>query len=300
MIGKKRMKKILKYTLISFGLLLILILAYPVGYFVSNPSRVIEETEYAEYKGIVAYVINLDRSKHSFEFVMPNINVLGFPTEKISGIDGKTLPAHEFKNKVDMDAYFKHMNHFPQKGTIDCSLSHIKAWQALLDSPYEYAIIFEDDVKFEPEKLKNTIEELMKEPHLWDLNSFDILHNGTPLTLKTFENKQKMVVYLTNVSHTGCYILNRKAAKRLLEKALPINLPIDHYFTRSWEFGLKFTGIENPRLVHQRFPTSEIARTSRYNEAKPGLLHKAHKVLFQIQTTVIRGLYTINNYLKGK
>ena len=37
-------------------------------------------------------------------------------------------------------------------------------------------------------------------------------------------------------------------------------MPIDHYFTRSWELDIKFTGIENPRLVTQSYGDSDITK----------------------------------------
>jgi hypothetical protein len=63
-------------------------------------------------------------------------------------------------------------------------------------------------------------------------------------------------------------MINRKGAKNLLEKALPIKMPVDHYFTRDWELGIKFTGVENPNLVHQTFGDSDIERTTKVQSEK--------------------------------
>ena len=77
-----------------------------------------------------------------------------------------------------------------------------------LESPFEYAVIFEDDVSFDPTKLRLVIEELIQNNKYWDITSFEISHRGAPLTIKSFPDNQKLVVYLTEISHTGAYILN--------------------------------------------------------------------------------------------
>ena len=40
--------------------------------------------------------------------------------------------------------------------------------------------------------------------------------------------------------------------------ALPIKMPVDNFFRRSWEFDTIFAGVENPRLVSQSFGDSII------------------------------------------
>jgi hypothetical protein len=52
-------------------------------------------------------------------------------------------------------------------------------------------------------------------------------------------------------------MINRQAAHKLLKKFYPIKMPLDHYFTSAWEFGLKFAGVE-PRMVFQKFGDSQI------------------------------------------
>ena len=283
--------------------LLCAILCYPVGYFVldnhADKQILVQQKQNSSPKSIEysvgAYVINLDRSIGRYEYVKNTIYKLGLPLERISAVDGATLSPEQIKQVADLQSYNIFLGHAPERGTIGCSLSHIKAWQKFLDSNLDFAVIFEDDISFEPEKLRSTIDNLIENQTMWDVVSFEIHHRGMPLTIKSLSNRQNLVIYLTNVSHAGAYMLNRSAAEKLLAKALPIKMPIDHYFTRGWELDIKFTGIE-PRLVHQTFGQSDIAQTKTFNHDQKISLGYIRRALYTIQSSLIRFIYNLKIY----
>ncbi len=297
-----------KKILYSLSIVLILIFGYPIGYFVSHETKSNQKSlekarvDFSDTPEV--FIINLDRSKERFEKIQPLVLQLGFPTKRISAIDGSKLQEQDSKEKVDEKQYLKLMGDFPKKGTIGCSLSHIKTWEKFLASDSQYAIVFEDDVSFDPEKLKKVVHELIQNKQLWDIVTFEIHRHGNPLTLKKLQNNQELVVYLTEITDAGAYIINRNAAKTLLEQALPINIPIDLYYGRGWEFGLKFTGIENSRLVYQTFGDSEIRNTKsiphKKNTASKNITFRIHKGIFRIQTMIIRFFYNLKIYLQFK
>jgi glycosyl transferase, family 25 len=297
----------LKKVFISIAsvLLVFVLLAfvYPVGYFVleADPKMKGKDLSHtlSPHQGVVAYIINLDRSQDRYAYVKPNVDQLGIPVERISAVEGKALSDAEINEAVDVQTFKEFLSHFPKKGTIGCSLSHIKAWKAFLASPFEYAVIFEDDVNFDSVKLRTMMNDLTQNGKYWDVVSFELSHRGTPLTIKSFPNGQKLVVYLTEISHTGAYMLNREAATKLLEKSLPIKMPIDHYITRGWEFGLKFTGIENPRLVYQRYGTSEINQTNHLLGTDTNVFSAVKKCVYKLQSYTIRFFYNLKCYMES-
>ncbi len=295
------MKEIFNLLNFIFIGILIIFLSFPIGYFIFDKKNNLnyEIHKNNSYEGIGTYLINLDRSKERLKHVKNSIEKLGFETQRISAVDGAILSQEEINNKVDISSYRNFLGHSPKLGTIGCSLSHIKVWENFLKSPYKYALVLEDDISFSPEKLRSTIDYLTKDDSSWDITSFELSHSGLPLTLKTFPNNQKLSVYLAEVTHTGAYIINRKAAQKLLEKSLPIKLPIDHYFTRAWEFDLKFTGIENPRIVKQTFESSEISNTNNFSQEKLGFLSRVEKVLYKFQSSTIRFLYNLKVYIEN-
>jgi glycosyl transferase family 25 len=294
----------------------ILFFCYPVGYFIldSKPKHIDFPFSITGGEGVGAYLINLDRSKERYESIKPYVDQLNLPTERIEAVDGSKLSEDEIKEKVDLEACRIFLGYTPKRGTIGCSLSHIKLWQTFLKSNYKYALVFEDDVSFEPKKLKVVIEDVLKNSTLWDIVNFEINCDGRmPVPIKTLVNNHQLCLYLSRSTHTGCYMINRKAAKHLLEKALPIKMPVDHYFTRSWELGVRYTGVENPTLVHQTFGDSIIEQTKILVDEniksvfflKTRVDENISSVVFlkiimcATQTSIIRFLYNLKEYVFG-
>jgi glycosyl transferase family 25 len=213
------------------------------------------------YNNLIIYLINLDFSPTRLEYMLPKIQALPFPFQRISAIDGKTLSKTEIEEKFDLRGYYKFMGKFEPIGAFGCSLSHIKTWETFLQSNYEFALILEDDVDFDPLILSETIQNLIRNKKFWDINTFDPANNkkGTPINIIKFQ-KNNLSLYLTKIINANAYLISRTAAKKLLEKALPIKMPIDLYLNRGWELGLIFTGI-SPRLASQKFGNSQIGST---------------------------------------
>ena len=148
---------------------------------------------------------------------------------------------------------------------------------------------------------RETIEYLIKDSKLWDITTFHLVKDGRPLVLKTLPNNQDLVVYLEKVYGTVAYVINRHAAKKLLEKSLPIKMPVDNYFTMSWELDLKFTGIENSRIAIQFMGDSDIGtENSRYIKGKSSIFDRIKRRLYKKQSYIIRYLYNLKIYLKNK
>ena len=273
------------------GLLLIILLCYPYGYYVLTPGPSLEIGN--GKTGI--YLINLARSTKRLEYVRPNIEALNLPWQRIEAVDGKMLSEEKISSILDSKQYIIYQGSYPNRGTLGCSLSHIKAWQKFLGTNDSYAIIMEDDITFQPFKLKKVLQELASMPDVWDIVNLELSHNGLPLRLRHLPEND-LSIYLTEVTHAGAYLLNRKAAHILLEKALPIKMPIDHYFTRSWEFGLKFTGIEKPRLISQQFGDSEINNTHKINQRQLSTIQNFQRGIFKIQSYIARFAYNLKIY----
>jgi len=231
------------------------------------------------------YLINLDKAKDRLEQINPLLADVGLPVIRFSAVYGKDLTDEYIDSIVDYDSYEKFLAKEPGKGTIGCYLSHVKTWEEFLKSDYEYAFIFEDDVSFDPRQVKEVYNELLEKKQLWDISSLDINHRGSPVMISKLSNNLNLVIYKYKVTNAGCYIINRTAALQLLKYAYPIKMPIDHYFTRTWELKLKFTGVE-PRIVRQTFGDSYInSHEELYNRT---VNVKLHRVIYEIKTAVIR------------
>ena len=102
------------------------------------------------------YLINLDRAKERLNFVLPFIEGLGFPVERISAVDGRNISLEDVD--YDPEEYLRRFKMYPEPGTIGCALSHMRVWELFMQSQYDYALIFEDDVQFDPEILKTHVD----------------------------------------------------------------------------------------------------------------------------------------------
>lgn len=257
--------------------------------------------------GVGVYTINLKQHGDKYKKTHNQLQHINLPLHRVEAIDAKDLSDKDIANYLDLHSYQAFMGHNPRKGTIGCYLSHMKAWKAFLKSDYEFALITEDDIEFDPDVLTKTIDELIKVRYLWSITLFEILHGGMPLVLKEFEDiDQTLDIYLLQVTHAGAYMINRSAAYRLLEKALPIKMPLDHYFLRSWEWsGLLVTGIE-PRIVSQP-PRDRAASYRESTDYVGGKERKEvpwsstmHKVIYIIKSGVIRFIYNLAQYVAIK
>lgn len=243
------------------------------------------------------FLINLDRAKDRLEFVKKNIEQLEFPFHRISAIDGNLLSDSEIEKIADKNRYKKYFKMFPEKGTIGCTLSHEKVYREFLKSNYEFALIFEDDVVFNPDELKNCVKNAIQKKNLWDILSFEILHDGWPMKIANLYEEKFLSVYLSNVKHSGCYLINRETAKKLIEKIFPIFMGLDHYFTASWEFDIKFLGVE-PRIVHQNFGNSQIKISA--PKKFYDLQTKISNAIYNVKRSIIHFIYNLYLYFKIK
>jgi glycosyl transferase family 25 len=286
--------RIIKLSLLLILGLLLIIIFIPFGYFVLGKPKQLNIPQESNPHGIAAYFINMERSKERLAYILPNVEKLHLPFERIEAVDGAKLTQEDFAQAIDIEAYNKFLGYVLNPGVVGCALSHIKAWETFLASPYEYAIIFEDDVSFNPAEVLAAIQHLQKNTQYWDIANLDTDLRGFPLTIKSFGD-MRMVAYLTRIHHTGAYIINRHAAKQLLAKALPIILPVDLYFNRGWELDLKFVGIE-PRIVKQTFGDSTIEIT-KGNNYYSDLKYNISRRLFIFQTNLIRFVYNLWNVI---
>jgi glycosyl transferase, family 25 len=222
-------------------------------------------------KKISIYIVNLDRCPERYEFVLKSALGTNLNIERISAIDGSQTSWSDMTDFLDITAYRKAFGgKEPGRGTIACALSHLKAWNAFLQGPFEHALILEDDVSFDPLTLNNIFLSLFssEKPCPADIFLFNVIHWGAPMSLKKLGPLHHLCTYFFNVKGGGGYVLNRKAAERLVAGFFPIALPVDHYLTRPWIFKLKLLGI-SPVVIHQTFGTSEIdliARESRKSQ----------------------------------
>lgn len=306
-------KKSLGYFCVAFAVALVILLIYPIG--INSPNEALKwqdlskdlgrdflkkSSEYSKRREIGLYVINLDNRPDRMQAIEPLIEKLPYNKMRLSAVYGKSYPRESLEKYVNNDMHKALFGKKFEMGTIGCALSHYLTWVEFLASNNEYALILEDDISFDSNTLYPLVEELTtQKARYWDIVNLENLHSGHPLTVSKLSTGHHLCVYLTRVSHSGAYLINRAAAGVLLKNALPMKVPLDHYFTRSWEYGVKFTGIEYPRVVHQSFGDSDIVESRRKGQNR-----SAFQIFlfasYEAQSTINRIVYNLKQYFAAR
>lgn len=225
-----------------------------------------------------AYVISLDCPKDLFE----QIKSQGINPVLVEGVNGKLLSDEEIKNNT---TFFYQM--FGPRSAIGCAMAHIKAWKEFLKSNDDLAIVFEDDVVFEPE-FKETLPKIIESmPSDTDYlllgchgcdssyNLFTKVVRPFPVTNMIKEediNEYLKVPSFATAAHA--YVITRRGAEKLtslLDKKIWYHIDLMlynlHFHKKINLYCLK------KRLVHQT--STDTCNSSQTTAKYPYLLHKA-------------------------
>lgn len=205
-----------------------------------------------------AYLINLPEAKDRLAACKKELVTQDISFTIVEAIHGKRL-TYPHKNFSDF-GYHVRQGRRRIDSEVGCYLSHLKAIQCFLDSDQEYGLILEDDISFCPgftEIIKRAITTI----------PFDILRLSTVNSgrwSKTIHLQQNYYagVAFTREKGAGAYVINRKAALRMVQRYLPMKLPYDHRFDLEWLDGLLTYGV-SPSPVTQRGFETQIQQNIR-------------------------------------
>ncbi len=187
---------------------------------------------------LAAFIINMDGADERWAFVERGFAATGIPFRRVTGVDGRALryPIPEF----DEAAYRRRHGKRLDAGQVGCYLSHLKALRAFLESDLDHAVIAEDDASPRSD-LRATLDAAIRLGDAWDLLRLCGFHDPHPLPFATLDDPQRsrLCIALTRLCGTGAYLVNRRGAARLVERLLPMRLPIDHAIDREWVLGLR-------------------------------------------------------------
>lgn len=184
------------------------------------------------------WVINLDRARDRLARVSAQLDALGLPWTRLPAVDARALTPQQ-ASALDEPAFRRKHGMTPSLGELGCYLSHIEVMRALLASPYEFALILEDDVLLHA-SLPAVLEGLVACRERWDVAKLSAVHSGTPLPYLPVAPGHSLAVMLSRCTGSSAYVLSRRAAEIYVAGLLPMSLPYDHVFDQGWRFGLKF------------------------------------------------------------
>lgn len=183
---------------------------------------------------IKTYVINLKDSVDRRETVLAELAKYPYlDVELVEAVDGRKMSAEEKKNCFDIDKFIKRYHRTPRGGEIGCTLSHRVCYRKLLDSDEEFALILEDDVNFlYPEDIETILKDILN-AYKNNKSYFITLAYHFLYYPKKYRKLGKYTFYrIYNAYGTCAYLINRKAAIRLLSVSVPYIVADDFPFIR--------------------------------------------------------------------
>jgi len=173
--------------------------------------------------------INLDRSTDRNLHMIESLTFLKTDFYRIQGIDMNSMPRKDYQTGScqDMKYHIKPMMQCrPRQKEIAIMLSHLKAINAVIKNDFDNAIIMEDDMSFQyVDGWNETINKIINDaPNGWNIIKLH-LSDKNGIT-KNIELCKKNIMYkkldncMEDLQSAGCYIINKKAAKLLIEKYL--------------------------------------------------------------------------------
>src|SRR5215510_5601851 len=92
------------------------------------------------------WVINLDAATARREFVAAAFDEIGAPFEIIEAVDGSHL-SDDDRARYSRRRALYHVGRGLTVGEVGVALSHLRAYQRMLDEDIEQVVIFEDDAR---------------------------------------------------------------------------------------------------------------------------------------------------------
>jgi GR25 family glycosyltransferase involved in LPS biosynthesis len=181
--------------------------------------------------------ISLDRRPDRWADFQRYARAAGINVQRLPAVDAKQFDAwrhpavsvgtaHNIKYKTRRGHH-----EIDAPGAVGASLSHFKAWELARDTNAPALIIFEDDAPVIPDfkaRLQRVLDQL---PPDWDMVQFQLTTYGSAGTgckpIKGMDPWQEC----TSLMGAYAYMINANSARKLLERAYPIELHVDAYMS---------------------------------------------------------------------
>jgi GR25 family glycosyltransferase involved in LPS biosynthesis len=258
-------------------------------------------------------VISLDRRKDRYDAFMVTATAAGLTNvakiQRLPAVDAKefSMPAHEHPAVSVLTAHnIKHQSRrsnyeIDKAGAVGCSLSHFKAWETLLALPptVQAIIVFEDDAVIPPDFLvrMNTMLAELPPMNEWDIITFynSQFSGGDRGCTKQFGDTRWYSC--ASLIGTQAYMVNRAGARKLLDRAFPIELHMDAYMAFMTRLGF-VTMIWHPLVnVEQPFNDSDIQHSGGSILNIPTKMEDFNMIVLDLKT--VAGLIVMSGVAGG-
>ncbi|MHB8789324.1 MAG: glycosyltransferase family 25 protein [Desulfobulbaceae bacterium] len=256
---------------------------------------------------MMIFYLNLDKDVDRRESMERQLQLVGLPYERISGVYGAGLSDHELSEVYSKHRAMRRYCMDLNKAQIGCAMSKILAYREILERDLPYALILEDDVIL-PGNLKVSIEFLEK---VVDKHKAEIILLSPAAGNFTKTNKVRCANSIILGQYTGgfyasSYIVTKYAAESLLKELFPIDDVADCW-PRIKRYKIADIFVLKQPLIEQdqdTFGSSTTADYKGFSNLGAKLIYKARRLRCVImdffQAAWRRQFHPYNNVLKTR
>ena len=201
--------------------------------------------------GPKAFILHLERATSRAATVQLLRASMAIESEVLTAVDGSRLTPQEV-DQTCARRRFRPTYPFPLTRTeVGVFLSHRLAWRRIVDDALDFAFIFEDDAEIDPSAFAALVEFVTLERPAWDYvllpaqpirNGVVVASRGGLTLLRPDAPPLRAIAQIVSLA----------AARRLLDRTLPFDRPIDTLMQMTWVTG-------QPVLVASPSPIRDVS-----------------------------------------
>jgi glycosyl transferase, family 25 len=217
------------------------------------------------------FLINLDHSHTRLNNSKAQLEKQGIAFERIPAVWGANLSdsfVAQVYSKQRTGSYYKTLN----RGEIGCYLSHVQAWQRIVDLDLDFAVVLEDDFIMTGVEFTGVIAALTQIKKPWYYIKLGGYHKDRDLIKREKIGAFELVTFKKVPNRTCSQIVSKEGAKRLLKTCLPFSRPIDVDLRYWWEKDITVQALLPYSFMPDRAVESDILKFSKRKDAEKNLI----------------------------
>jgi len=212
------------------------------------------------------FVISLKSSTDRRARIQNELEALGFAFRFVDGID---LRNTDIRNHSDYDGERRRLyfGRDLEPGELGCLLSHREVYRTMVNENILHALVLEDDARLETD-LPDVLQSIINSKIEWDMIRFldkEKVYRKKCRRIGMLDAKHELARLPTNSGGAYGYLLNHRAASRLLDMMRRNWLQNDVLHSRTWQTGLTVYIVRPSPVTHPDDDDTTIG-TSRYDK----------------------------------
>jgi len=238
-----------------------------------------------------SFVINIEANTGRRAHILKQISNSGLDVEFFNAITPATMDNYLHKYNRNKAINFTGRPLYDTE--ISCGLSHMTLWRQLLDdTDVDHYLIMEDDIHI-VENIQQIIDKIdFKDIHFLKLSG----QQKRPIRpVRNIDNAHELYQYAYGPLDAACYIVDKYAAKKLIEFCQYLYAPIDIMMDRSYDHGVPIYGVmPYPTQTQFCFDDGKVLYTD------IGVRNSDYKKNQKLKTKIMVRMYRLYGSLKRK